>query len=262
MGPHDSDSGGEVEASASPPPHPPPPPPPPEDHTASPPVAENDVDSINMQQPHISAQSAQTAVRTLILLRHAKSAWDDESLQDEHRALAPRGVRSAAGTGKKLAQNLKHTPSLVVCSTAARARETLAIVRWKWPDLLDATVRFDDRIYDDVHGAHEQLGTTTRRAIADALTHIPEAAEAKCVVIVGHNFGFEQATSELTRVSDVQLKTGAAAVLRLPGGAASTWGDALTDDACGKWQLVDVLRDSGKSSKTSKVQKELRKKHM
>src|SRR5690349_2787247 len=65
--------------------------------------------------------------RTVYLLRHAKSSWDDPALADIERPLAPRGRKAA----KKIARYLRDRdvrPDLVLCSPAARARETLAAI--------------------------------------------------------------------------------------------------------------------------------------
>lgn len=62
-------------------------------------------------------------MRTLTLLRHAKSAWDDESLDDFDRPLAPRGRKAAARVGRHL-RKTGAVPDLALVSAAARARET------------------------------------------------------------------------------------------------------------------------------------------
>ncbi len=63
----------------------------------------------------------------LLLLRHAKSDWQDPALDDFDRPLAKRGRRAAPQMGEYLrAQGLE--PDLVLCSSARRARETLELV--------------------------------------------------------------------------------------------------------------------------------------
>ena len=62
--------------------------------------------------------------KTLYLLRHAKSSWDDPSLADRDRPLAPRG-RRASKTIAGYLQRQAITPSLVLCSSSRRTRETL-----------------------------------------------------------------------------------------------------------------------------------------
>jgi phosphohistidine phosphatase len=77
--------------------------------------------------------------RSLVLLRHAKSAYPT-GVPDHDRPLAERGVREAALAGDWLRANL---PSIdaVLCSTATRARETLA------RSGIDAPVEYVDRLY-------------------------------------------------------------------------------------------------------------------
>jgi len=62
-------------------------------------------------------------MRRLILMRHAKSSWDDPLLDDHDRPLAERGLRDAPRMGAWLrAQGL--VPDAALCSTALRARQT------------------------------------------------------------------------------------------------------------------------------------------
>jgi phosphohistidine phosphatase len=77
--------------------------------------------------------------RTLVLLRHAKSAYPD-GVADHDRPLAPRGRREAGLAGDWLRANLPAIDA-VLCSTAIRARETLADTG------IDAPVRYVDRLY-------------------------------------------------------------------------------------------------------------------
>ena len=67
-------------------------------------------------------------MKTLLLLRHAKSSWDNPALDDRDRPLAARGKRSAERIGRYMADN-ELSPALVLCSPARRAVDTLAIVR-------------------------------------------------------------------------------------------------------------------------------------
>lgn len=62
---------------------------------------------------------------TLILTRHAKSDWDDTTLDDHDRALNERGRKSADAMGLWLAGN-GLVPETILCSTATRTRETCA----------------------------------------------------------------------------------------------------------------------------------------
>ena len=60
----------------------------------------------------------------LILLRHAKSGWDDMSLADHDRTLTDRGVASARLIGTWL-QSHGHVPDLILCSDAVRTQQTV-----------------------------------------------------------------------------------------------------------------------------------------
>lgn len=64
--------------------------------------------------------------RRLLVVRHAKSAWDRPGLDDYDRPLAPRGRRAAAALGVYLADE-GLVPDLVLCSGAKRAHDT-----WRW----------------------------------------------------------------------------------------------------------------------------------
>ena len=62
-------------------------------------------------------------MRTILVMRHAKSDWGDPALADHDRPLAPRGERDAPRIGAALAA-LGSVPDRVVASSARRARET------------------------------------------------------------------------------------------------------------------------------------------
>jgi len=69
-------------------------------------------------------------MRRLILMRHAKSSWDDPGLADEGRPLAKRGRKSATRIGKWL-RDEGYRPDHALVSTALRTRETWDIVSEK-----------------------------------------------------------------------------------------------------------------------------------
>ena len=81
---------------------------------------------------------------TLALLRHAKSSWEDGSLEDFERPLAKRGESAAPRIGAFMAEH-GLAPQLVLCSTAVRARQTLDLVL---PHLAgNPSVMYEDRLY-------------------------------------------------------------------------------------------------------------------
>ena len=102
---------------------------------------------------------------TLVLLRHAKSAYPD-GVADHDRPLAPRGRREAGLAGNWLRASLPAIDA-VLCSTAARARETLAHTG------IDAPVRYVDRLYDAVPGT-----------VIDEITHVDD--DVAILLVVAH----------------------------------------------------------------------------
>jgi len=152
-------------------------------------------------------------VKHLHLLRHAKSSWEDQSLPDEERPLAPRGTRAS----KRMAEHLAGRGlgvELVVCSPARRARETLDPILHAcgWA----AEVRVDPAVYGA--DAAQLLG------VVQAL---PE--EAASALVVGHNPGLQDLARRLASEGAARGKlakkypTGALASLELN---AERWAEA------------------------------------
>jgi phosphohistidine phosphatase len=115
-------------------------------------------------------------MKTLLLLRHAKSSWKDASLEDFNRPLNERGRKAADLIGKFLARQ-KLELDLVVTSPAQRARETTERV------LRSARIapeqRFDQRIYE-----------ATPATLLEVVSQIDD--DKKTVLLVGHNPGMEE----------------------------------------------------------------------
>jgi phosphohistidine phosphatase len=83
-------------------------------------------------------------MKTLLLMRHAKSSWNEGVLDDHDRPLNKRGRKTAPEMGRLIsAHNL--LPDLILCSTALRARETCELVTREWN--APAQARFLDDLY-------------------------------------------------------------------------------------------------------------------
>ena len=121
-------------------------------------------------------------MKTLLLLRHAKSDWGDSSLRDFDRPLAARGERDAPRIGKALRKR-GVTPDFIVSSPAARARATVEAV--KQTAEIAREINFDESIY----GA-------TSAELLKLIRHLPD--ESACALMVGHNPGFEDLVGRLT----------------------------------------------------------------
>lgn len=143
--------------------------------------------------------------RTLYLLRHAKSSWKDASLRDFDRPLKGRGRDAAKEIGKRLASEKPH-PALVICSPAARTRETAEIVLKH--SNLKTNVTFEQRIYE-----------ASLRNLLRIVSEIPDSKEA--VLMIGHNPGFEELTAYLSG-EHRRMPTCALAQIRLE---AASWKD-------------------------------------
>jgi phosphohistidine phosphatase len=113
-------------------------------------------------------------MRTLHLVRHAKSDWSDGSLPDRRRPLNARGDRAR----KVIARHVRGWPvDLVVTSDAVRARRTARAIA----EVLGCPLETDAALYDEGHHAAGLL--TIVHALPD---------RAASVMLVGHNPGVEE----------------------------------------------------------------------
>lgn len=113
--------------------------------------------------------------RRIYLLRHGKSSWNDPAREDRERELNPRGSKAAERMGQWCAAN-GVKPDLALCSTAARARETLARLLLS---LKIGRIEFEDGLY--MAGAAALLARL--RKLDDGV---------KAVMVVGHNPGMQE----------------------------------------------------------------------
>ena len=110
-------------------------------------------------------------VKRLFLLRHAKSSWDDPNLSDHDRPLAPRGRKAS----RRIASYMKDKgfePSIVLCSSALRARQTWEI----------AASAFDKRTAVEIDPSLYRAGT---EELMSRLRSI--RPEASSILLIGHN---------------------------------------------------------------------------
>lgn len=120
-------------------------------------------------------------MKTLYLLRHAKSDWGSPGLDDHDRPLAARGERAAAVVGVHFAQQ-QYQPSLVLCSSARRTRQTLEALLPHLPGSPELVV--EERIYLASSG---QL-----------LARLQEVDDGQTgVLLIGHNPGIAELAQAL-----------------------------------------------------------------
>ena len=121
-------------------------------------------------------------MRTLYLLRHAKSSWDDPRLDDFERPLAPRGIK-ACKLMKAHIRKARIKPDLILCSPAVRARETYIRIADALPRKTD--VRFELVLYE--------MGS---QALLKRLRQVD--SKVSSVMMIGHNTGIEHLALALT----------------------------------------------------------------
>jgi phosphohistidine phosphatase len=137
-------------------------------------------------------------MKTLLLLRHAKSSWKEAGLRDFDRPLNKRGLKAAPLIGRFMRRK-KIEPDLVLSSPAERARQTASLVVEH--GRLPAETRYDERIYEaDV------------ARLLEVVSEIGDAVEE--VLLVGHNPGLEELLSRLTGANE-RMPTAALACIEL-----------------------------------------------
>lgn len=147
-------------------------------------------------------------MKTLYLLRHAKSDWADPGLGDFDRPLNARGRKAARAMGREL-RRLGLAAEAIIASPAVRVAETLEGVADGYGGRI--AVDYNRRLY---------------LAAADTLVEFIHAADDACdrLLLAGHNPGLEQLALRLSRggaLRDeiaVKYPTGALAEIGLPAG--------------------------------------------
>jgi phosphohistidine phosphatase len=151
-------------------------------------------------------------MRQLLLLRHAKSSWEDKKLSDHARPLNARG-RTAAASMRNVMQDLGLAPDLVMVSSALRTRQTLeALEPWADTPLIEP---MDSLYLADAPGLFRTL-----RSVKETV---------RSVLLVGHNPGLHElairlvgahamtyANADLRRLAE-GYPSGALAEFTIPG---------------------------------------------
>ena len=106
-------------------------------------------------------------MKTLIVMRHAKSSWADPGLKDLERPLNPRGRASAKAIGEWLRFG-RFEPDIALVSNSRRTAETWALMG------MEAEMQFVPSLY---------------HAAAETVLREVQAAHGGCVLVLGHNPG-------------------------------------------------------------------------
>ena len=147
-------------------------------------------------------------MKTLLLLRHAKSAWGQPGLDDHERPLNKRGERAAEIMAEYIVHNAPR-PGLILCSTAVRTRQTLAPLVHRLANPAPP-IALEKGLY-----------LATERELLVRLRAVPE--EVRTVLLIGHNEGIGELARALAGDGEPNLlarllekfPTAALATLRL-----------------------------------------------
>lgn len=157
-------------------------------------------------------------MKTLYLLRHAKSSWNEPALADFDRPLNDRGLRTAPLMGELMRQK-GFIPDAILSSPAKRAKKTAKLV--KSAANFGADINYDERIYE-----------ASPQSLRQVVSELKDTCDS--ALLVGHNPGMEGFTRYLTRRIE-PMPTAALAVIDLD---VDSW-TAIND---GTGQLRNVFR--------------------
>jgi len=150
-------------------------------------------------------------MKTLVLVRHAKSAWDEPGLDDHERPLAKRGLRDAPEMGRRLADR-GIEPDVILSSTAVRARTTAELIA-------DALGFRADRVITD-----ERLYAAPPEEILGVVRELDDAVDI--AMVVAHDPGMSDLAFALSGTIE-HMPTCAVAEFRFD---AADWPDAVQSE--------------------------------
>lgn len=162
-------------------------------------------------------------MKQILLLRHAKSSWDDSSLKDFDRPLAKRGRDDAPRMGRFL-KKIGYLPAHIVSSPAQRAKETIG--------LFLGAAGMDEEIVV----WNEDLYYGSYRDYLQAVAEAPDDAER--ILLVGHNPKMEDAAGELCggeNGASIRMPTAALVCFEHP---ANRWEQVRPGTAQLKWMMI------------------------
>ena len=161
-------------------------------------------------------------MKTLLIVRHAKSSWNHPGLSDHDRPLNQRGKEDAPRMGEVL-RDEDSIPDLIISSTAKRAQKTA--------ELMAEASGFEGEIVMTRAFYHADSDT-----YLDMLKTIPDNIDT--VMFVGHNPGMEELVYDLTGES-VRFTTANIAQVRLPIGLWNEFEDEISGDLLNLWRPRD-----------------------
>jgi phosphohistidine phosphatase len=114
-------------------------------------------------------------MKTLLIMRHAKSSWKEQEMPDHDRPLKKRGRKDIANMAKILKKKAL-MPDLILSSSAVRAKDTATLMKEK----LNYKGKLE--LIDDLYMAEPET-------YIQKISSVPEKVDK--LLIVGHNPGLE-----------------------------------------------------------------------
>jgi len=159
-------------------------------------------------------------MKTLLLMRHAKSSWNSDARNDHDRPLNKRGYRDAPKMALYL-QEHQLLPELVISSTAKRTTETWQHMQLSIPHRIP--IQYSEDLY---HAGLRQI----RQQICS------RASNQNCIMVLGHNPGWEDAATDLSGLF-ITMTTANIVILKH---SAETWQDCFQRSE--EWEFIDQVR--------------------
>jgi phosphohistidine phosphatase len=145
-------------------------------------------------------------MKTIYILRHAKSDWSDATLSDFERPLSAKGIKAANMLGLFLGK-LEDSPQYIISSPAKRTKMTTDIVA----NYLDKNIKID--FFPEIYNKTE---VETIEIIKSA------SSEYDSLLIIGHNPNLENLICKLVSDGKLNLKLTTCGLAKIKT-AAQTW---------------------------------------
>ncbi len=182
-------------------------------------------------------------MKTLLLMRHAKSSWKHAELSDQDRPLNKKGKKDAPVMGHWIKEH-NLIPQLILCSSALRAKQTAEIVA-------------------EVSGYTNKVECQDSLYMAEADGYLAAlqlvAEDVNCVMVVGHNPGLETLLQIL--IGEIEsLPTAVVGYLSLP---IDHWSQINSDTRAENfeiWRPREVRKEEEKISEKEKEKDKKKKK--
>lgn len=154
-------------------------------------------------------------MKTLYIIRHAKSSWDDLDQADFDRPLNERGKRDAPRMGKRLKEKEIH-PDLIICSPAKRA--------WSTSKRIAEVLKYQKKNIKTIKSLYHADEETILETLHKVNDH------CKVVILVGHNPGLTDFVNTLsedeTNIDNIPTCGIVAFELKEESWKAIKWGQA------------------------------------